>query len=291
MIQTGKQLAEACKDVAQNYKTLYVMGCFGAPLTGSSVERYCNNHSYNQQGSRTAMIKAVANQDPPYYGFDCVCLIKGLLWGWEGNPSKIYGGAGYACNGVPDIGADYMIEVCSDVSTDFSSIEIGEAVWMDGHIGIYIGGGLAVESSPSWANGVQITSCNRAIQGYHRRNWTKHGKLPYVQYSVDNVETDSKPANNSTTKTVDQIAREVISGDWGNGSERKQRITAAGYDYNAVQNRVNEILLGKTTLKTVDQMAREVIRGEWGNGSERKQRITAAGYDYNAIQNRVNQLM
>ena len=42
--------------------------------------------------------------------------------------------------------------------------------------------------------------------------------------------------------TVDEIAREVIHGDWGNGSDRKKRITSAGYDYSAVQKRVNELL-------------------------------------------------
>lgn len=46
----------------------------------------------------------------------------------------------------------------------------------------------------------------------------------------------------SSTKTVDELAREVIRGNWGNGAERKNRLTAAGYDYNAVQNRVNELL-------------------------------------------------
>lgn len=45
-----------------------------------------------------------------------------------------------------------------------------------------------------------------------------------------------------TKKTVDAIAREVICGDWGNGDERKQKLTAAGYDYSAVQKRVNEML-------------------------------------------------
>ena len=43
-------------------------------------------------------------------------------------------------------------------------------------------------------------------------------------------------------KSVDAIAREVIQGKWGNGSERKQRLTAAGYNYSAVQKRVNELL-------------------------------------------------
>ena len=46
----------------------------------------------------------------------------------------------------------------------------------------------------------------------------------------------------SETKTVDEIAREVIQGKWGTGLNRKQRLTAAGYDYNAVQKRVNELM-------------------------------------------------
>lgn len=44
------------------------------------------------------------------------------------------------------------------------------------------------------------------------------------------------------SKTVDELAQEVIAGKWGNGDERKEKLTAAGYDYNAVQSKVNEIL-------------------------------------------------
>ncbi len=43
-------------------------------------------------------------------------------------------------------------------------------------------------------------------------------------------------------KTVDEIAREVLDGKWGNGDDRKNRITAAGYDYKVVQRKVNELL-------------------------------------------------
>ena len=51
------------------------------------------------------------------------------------------------------------------------------------------------------------------------------------------------PADASgTKKSVDAIAREVIRGDWGNGDERKQKLTAAGYDYSDVQKKVNELL-------------------------------------------------
>lgn len=86
-------------------------------------------------------------------------------------------------------------------------------------------------------------------------------------------------------KTVDEIADEVIAGKWDNGAERERLLTAAGYDYNAVQKRVNE----KLYKKTVDEIANKVIRGEWGNGEERKELLTAAGYDYSEVQRKVNE--
>ena len=52
------------------------------------------------------------------------------------------------------------------------------------------------------------------------------------------VSASSAPAQ----KSIDEIAREVIRGDWGNGADRKNRLTAAGYDYPAVQSKVNELL-------------------------------------------------
>lgn len=42
-------------------------------------------------------------------------------------------------------------------------------------------------------------------------------------------------------KSVDELAREVLQGKWGNGAERKKRIEAAGYDYDAIQKKVNQL--------------------------------------------------
>ena len=91
-------------------------------------------------------------------------------------------------------------------------------------------------------------------------------------------------------KTVDELAKEVIAGKWSAGDERKHKLTAASYDYNAVQKRVNE-LMAKPKLKSVDEIAKEVIQGKWGNGDERKAKLTSAGYDYVKVQVRVNELM
>ena len=56
--------------------------------------------------------------------------------------------------------------------------------------------------------------------------------------------TFKAPEQPAPAKSVDEVAREVIRGEWGNGSDRRQRLEAAGYDYDAVQDRVNDILTG-----------------------------------------------
>ena len=91
-------------------------------------------------------------------------------------------------------------------------------------------------------------------------------------------------------KSNEVIADEVIAGRWGNGSDRKERLEAAGYDYSAIQGIVND-RLGTPSKKSVDEIAREVIHGDWGNGSDRKNRLAQAGYDYSEVQRRVNELL
>ncbi len=100
----------------------------------------------------------------------------------------------------------------------------------------------------------------------------------------------------ATKKTIDELAREVIAGKWGNGSERKQRLTDAGYYYSAVQARVNELAKDDSaastpTKKSNEIIASEVIAGLWGNGAERKQRLSDAGYNYQTIQAIVNKTL
>lgn len=95
----------------------------------------------------------------------------------------------------------------------------------------------------------------------------------------------------STKKSNAQIAQEVRAGLWGNGDDRRLRLGAAGYDYNAIQAIINSggaPAPAAPARKTNDQIAQEVIRGEWGNGSERSRRLQAAGYSPTAIQAIVN---
>ena len=110
-----------------------------------------------------------------------------------------------------------------------------------------------------------------------------------IMYNSIFAAEQPKPAA-PTKKSNEEIAREVIAGKWGNGADRKNRLTAAGYNYAAVQAIVNKKVAGNK-LKPIDEIAREVIRGNWGNGAERVKRLTAAGYNAKAVQDRVNKLM
>ena len=201
---------------AVNCKTLYVMGCFGAPLGyGNNRTRYKNNHSYNKQYSRQHMIDKASGDT---FGFDCVCLGKGILWGWNGDKSRIYGGASYASNGVADFGADSTESYCTSWSTDFSNVEIGEWLWMPGHVGYYIGDGLCVECSPAWKNCVQITTVNNIKSGSPGRRWTAHGKIKYLTYEKEDCDmgcpywingkcSKDTPVETPATFTVGEVVR------------------------------------------------------------------------------------
>ncbi len=89
-------------------------------------------------------------------------------------------------------------------------------------------------------------------------------------------------------KSIEEVAKEVLQGKWGNGADRKNKLTSSGYNYDAVQNVVNRLISNK---KSVDQIAKEVIQGKWGNGEIRKQKLIEAGYDYNKVQQKVNELL
>jgi hypothetical protein len=116
-------------------------------------------------------------------------------------------------------------------------------------------------------------------------------KLDYIIEQVNKINnTSSAETSSQTTKSIEDLANEVIAGKYGTGDARKQ---ALGSLYNEVQAKVNEIL-GATTATTTnkksnEEIAQEVINGAWGNGDDRKNKLTAAGYDYSTIQALVNQ--
>lgn len=210
MIKTSKELAAACLDVVNNHKTLYVMGCFGAPMNEKNKTRYLNAHAFNRNEPHATYIK---NASADTFGFDCVCFIKGLLWGWTGDPNQVYGGAQYKSNGVPDLGTEQMIKVCTEVSDDFSNIVPGELVWMPGHVGIYVGNGLAAEATFEPVSKVQLQAVlpMGMKEGYPATGWIKHGKLPWITYvAVDEETEETQPDEDFYKVVLEEVEKDEV---------------------------------------------------------------------------------
>ena len=103
--------------------------------------------------------------------------------------------------------------------------------------------------------------------------YSSSGKIDGIAGNVDVNEMYRdliKEMNGSSTnttqapalKSVDDIAHEVINGMWGNGEDRKTRLTQAGYNYNDVQARVNEILgANKSTVRTYTVKKGDTLSG------------------------------
>ena len=108
---------------------------------------------------------------------------------------------------------------------------------------LYVKAGQAVSKDTVIGN----TGTTGVSTGIHlhlgmRKSGTTANLDPHA-YDYTEASVNPAPAP-ALGKNVDEIAREVIAGKWGNGDDRKQKLTAAGYDASAVQNRVNEILRG-----------------------------------------------
>lgn len=84
----------------------------------------------------------------------------------------------------------------------------------------------------------RYASSNKKIAGYGHPEWKEEAET-----IADTAPTKpiQKPQN-TPLKSEDEIAREIIAGKWGNGAERKKRLTEAGYNYESVQKLVNKYL-------------------------------------------------
>lgn len=155
-------------------KTLYVKDCCGWWSTDRNKEWAIRSYLYNRL--RADKIRAAEDT----WFFDCVNLVKAILWGWVADPNaktsqgERFGGAEPRSNGVGDWTVDEMLEHCSDVSDDMTTVRPGEMLWMKGHVGIYVGSGQAVECTGSAGKVVK-----RSVSA---QSWKKHGKLPSVDY-------------------------------------------------------------------------------------------------------------
>lgn len=169
-VKNNLDLVEWAKN-AQSHGWGYVWGTYGSVLTRSlykskaaeypdEVGNYAEFIESHWIGGRTA---------------DCVGLIKG--YGWLNSESRTIE---YGTNGMPDIDADSMYQYAEEKGTIDTIPEIpGLAVWHEGHIGIYIGGGQVIHAS-----GTEIGVVQTPIGG---SGWTHWLKIPYISYLEDNI--------------------------------------------------------------------------------------------------------
>ncbi len=174
-------------------------------------------------------------------------------------------------------------------------------------LGVTISGGASASQQNTGAGGKKSNEevAREVIAGKWGNGADRANRLQAAGYDANVVQaivnkmlagtytggTSTAPAR----KSNDQIAQEVINGKWGNGADRANRLRAAGYDVNVIQNIVNQKLGVKsqvqaTNRKTVEQLAKEVWAGKWGSGQDRVNRLRAAGYDPTAVQKMVNKL-
>lgn len=175
ILYTNYEYVQKLLNVAKTYPTYYAWGAFGAPANDKNKTRY-----------------KVPNAKSMDFLFDCSGFAyKALPWGWDGDRSKVYGGAIY--KKIPELETSNILAICSDVSEDFSKIEVGEVLYMTGHVGIYIGEGKAVECTSKWTNGClisEVQNCKINTGNAYKRTWLKHAKLPFINYLAQPTDDD-----------------------------------------------------------------------------------------------------
>lgn len=211
--------------------------------------------------STQSLYTAKKKQYPNYYTWalisdqigkrvhDCVGLIKGYLWSDTPESVPKY-------NGAQDVSANGMFGKCKVSGTIDTLPETpGALVFMQGHVGVYIGGGNVIEAR-GHAYGVVKTKLKE-------RPWKNWGLCPWIEYTEEKPKEPHKP-----TLTVDQVAQEVVAGYWGNGIERKKKLEAAGYNYAEVQKRVNELINGGSYFKKCGDQYKSIVDGLASVGAE-----------------------
>ena len=157
------------------------------------------------------------------------------------------------------------------------------------------------------------------LRGEYGNGEERRAKLEDEGYSYEVIQNAVNEAINGPQDTGDaqpedpnkmtlaEVAYAVIRGDYGNGDERREKLEAEGYDYDAVQAKVDALLNGESDEEDeapaeepadepeesedlTDDVAYAVLRGDYGNGDERREKLEAEGYDYDAIQSIVNYL-
>lgn len=177
----------------------------------------------------------------------------------------------------------YVPDVGDVILYDWDDNGVGDCTGWSDHVGIVVscdGSTIRViEGNKSNTVGYRDIAVNgKCIRGFITPHYAAGGSVT------------PQP---SGKKSVQEVAKEVYAGEWGNNPERKEALEKAGYDYQEVQDAVNALVNGSTPTpsKSVQDVAKEVINGQWGNNPDRQKKLEAAGYNYQEVQNAVNAIL
>ena len=166
---TNNQFIDKAKEI-YNLNTAYASGTFGQKYTEAFIKQKKAQYPKWYTDKRVADLKARAAK--ALYLFDCVGLIKGIIWGF---PKMTY-----ESNGLKDVSDQGLWDkYCINKSKDFNMIKSGAIVHIKGHVGIYIGDGKVIECTTKWGSKVIITACGNigSIKGLNTRSWDEYGYL------------------------------------------------------------------------------------------------------------------
>lgn len=183
---TNIGLVEFAKRTVAEGNWVYLMGSIGNYLTPDFLTQKVKMNQHNwYTNDKVDAIEATMATGKQYRCVDCVGLIKCYYW----NDYRQGNASGYKAS--TDVGADYMYRIATEKGNIDTIPEIlGLAVWMPGHIGVYIGNGKVIESTPNKKYAKYEHNlggpCETDLAG---RGWTHWLKVPFIDY-IEEIPTN-----------------------------------------------------------------------------------------------------
>lgn len=201
----------------------YWFGTFGQTATeklwADKKKQYSNYYSDKRKG---IMQK---RGDLGQKVHDCLGLWKGYMMSESPDAPAKY-------NQAYDYSADSIFKAATEKGTIDTIPDIaGIGLWKKGHFGVYIGNGQEIE-----ARGFDYGVLQDDVKNTAFTHWFK---IPHLEYEETSSSQTAPEAPEKPQKSLEELAAEVMHGDWGNDPERSQRLKEAGYDAQAVQDIVN----------------------------------------------------